>query len=71
MEEKYQYKNIKTNEIVEDFMAEDYVIDRLGLVIMPKGENETLTLEQQDFIDSTVEWFFSGNWIKEEVEEQC
>ena len=69
MEEKYQYKNIKTNEIVEDFMAEDYVIDRLGLVIMPKGENGTLTLEQQDFIDSTVEWFFSGNWIKEEVEE--
>ena len=59
MEEKYQYKNIKTNEIVEDFMAEDYVINRLGLVIMPKGENETLTLEQQDFIDSTVEWFFS------------
>ena len=52
-------------------MAEDYVIDRLGLVIMPKGENGTLTLEQQDFIDSTVEWFFSGNWIKEEVEEQC
>ena len=71
MEEKYQYKNIKTNEIVEDFMAEDYVINRLGLVIMPKGENGTLTLEQQDFIDSTVEWFFSGNWIKEEVEEQC
>lgn len=69
MEEKYQYKNIKTNEIVEDFMAEDYVIDRLGLVIMPKGENGTLTLEQQDFIDSTVEWFFSGNWIKEELEE--
>lgn len=66
---KYQYKNIKTNEIVEDFMAEDYVIDRLGLVITPKGENGILTLEQQDFIDSTVEWFFSGNWIKEELEE--
>ena len=69
MEEKYQYKNIKTNEVVEDFMAEDYVINRLGLVITPKGENETLTLEQQEFIDSTLEWFFSGNWIKEEVEE--
>ncbi len=36
MEKKYQYKNIKTNEIVEDFMSEDYVIDKLGLVIMPK-----------------------------------
>lgn len=66
---KYQYREIKTNEVVEDFISEDYVIDRLGLVIMPKGKNDTLTLEQQEFIESTVDWFFSGNWIKEEVEE--
>lgn len=69
MEKKYQYREITTNEIVEDFMSEDYVIDRLGLVIMPKGKNDTLTLEQQEFVESTVEWFFSGNWIKEEVKE--
>lgn len=69
MEKKYQYREITTNEVVEDFMSEDYVIDRLGLVIMPKNKNDTLTLEQQEFIESTVEWFFSGNWIKEEVKE--
>ena len=67
MEKKYQYREITTNEVVEDFMSEDYVIDRLGLIIMPKGKNDTLTLEQQEFIESTVDWFFSGNWIKEEA----
>jgi len=36
MEEKYQYREITTGETVEDFMAENYVIDKLGLVIMPK-----------------------------------
>lgn len=64
---KYQYREIKTNEIVEDFMAENYVLDRLGISITPKGKNGTMTLEQLDNIRETVEWFFSGNWIKEEV----
>lgn len=36
MKEKYQYRELTTGEIVEDFMAEDYVIDKLGLIIMPK-----------------------------------
>ncbi len=66
---KYQYRELKTNEIVEDFMAEDYVLNRLGISITPKGNNGTMTLEQTENIKETVEWFFSGNWIKEEVEE--
>lgn len=66
---KYQYREIKTNEVVEDFMAEDYVLNRLGITVTPKGNNGTMTLEQLDNIRETVEWFFSGNWIKEEVEE--
>lgn len=66
---KYQYREIGTNEIVEDFMAENYVLDRLGISITPKGKNGTMTLEQLDNIRETVEWFFSGNWIKEEVED--
>lgn len=66
---KYQYREIKTNEIVEDFMAENYVLDRLGITVTPKGNNGTMTLEQLDNIRETVEWFFSGNWIKEEVED--
>ena len=54
MKRKYQYKNIKTNEVVEDFMTEEYVLNELGITIEPKGK---------------IDWFFSGNWIKEEVEE--
>lgn len=31
----YQYKEITTGEIVEDFMAEDYALKRLGITIEP------------------------------------
>lgn len=74
-EKKYQYRDITTNEIVEDFMAEDYALTKLGLkvneklTIKPQGKNGEFTLEQKDFIESTPDWFFSGNWIKEELEE--
>ncbi len=67
--EKYEYKNIKTGEIVEDFMAEDYVLEKLGITMEPKGKNGEMTQEQIENIEETVEWFFSGNWIKEEVKE--
>lgn len=69
MEKKFVYRNISTNEIVEDFMAEDYVLDTLGITITPKGKNGAMTEEQLDNIHETVEWYFSGNWIKEEVKE--
>lgn len=69
MEKKYQYKERLTGEIVEDFMAEDYVLNRLGITITPKGKNGEVTLEQLENIQETVEWFFSGNWIKEEVQD--
>lgn len=69
MEKKYQYREIKTGEIVEDFMAEDYVLEKLGITIEPKGKNGEMTQEQIENIEETVEWFFSGNWIKEEVKE--
>ena len=62
---KYQYRELKTNEIVEDFMAEDYVLNRLGITIEPKGIDGTMTTEQLENIEETVNWFFSGNWIKE------
>ena len=67
--EKYQYREMTTNKVVEDFMAEEYVKNELGLKIIPKGENGTLTLEQQEFLESTVDWYFSGNWIEEIVNE--
>ncbi len=67
MEKKYQYREMITNKIVEDYMAEDYVLNELGMIIEPKGKNGEMTLEQIENIKETVEWFFSGNWIKEEV----
>lgn len=70
MKKKYQYREITTGEIVEDFMAEEYVLKRLGITIEPKGKNGEITLEQLENIQETVEWFFSGNWIKEEVKEE-
>lgn len=72
---KYIYKNRKTGKEVEDFMAEDYALEELGLkengnlVIIPRGENGEMTQEQIENIEQTVEWFFSGDWIKEEVKE--
>lgn len=69
MEKKYQYVERNTGEIVEDFMAEDYVLERLGITVKPKGKHGEMTQEQIENIQQTVEWFFSGNWIKEEVKE--
>lgn len=65
----YQYVNTKTNEVVEDFMAEEYVLDKLGITVEPRGKNGEMTLEQIENIEQTVEWYFSGNWIKEKVED--
>ena len=63
------YKNRKTGKEIEDFMAEDYVLEELGLTVEPKGKNGEMTPEQLENIEQTVEWFFSGDWIKEEVKE--
>ena len=65
----YQYVNIKTDEAVEDFRAEEYVLEKLGITVEPRGKNGEMTLEQIDNIEQTIEWYFSGNWIKEKVED--
>lgn len=59
------YVNITTKEIVPEFEFEDYVLEHLGIDIEPKGKNGTRTLEQTEFIENTIEWFFSGNWVEE------
>ena len=59
------YKNITTQEVVEEDNAEDYVLEKLGITIGPKGLNGAKTLEQIEFIENTIEWFFSGNWVEE------
>lgn len=65
------YKNMTTDEVVYKEEAEEYVLDRLGITVEPKGRNGEMTTEQIENIEETVNWFFSGNWIEEikEIEE--
>ena len=62
MKLKY-YKHIHTNEIVYEDEAELYAFEKLGVTVT--AENGVLTDEQKEFIKSTTEWYFSGNWIQE------
>ena len=63
------YRNITTDEVVYEEDKEEYVLDRLGITVTPKGKNGEMTVEQLENIESTIEWFFSGNWVEEEIEE--
>lgn len=69
MGKKYQYREIRTGKIVEDFMAESYALDKLGITITPRGKNGEMTLEQMEYIETITDWYFSGNWVKEEIKE--
>ena len=66
----YEYKNWKTGETVCQEEALEYALDKLGLKIEPKGQVGTYTLEQQDFKEMIVEWYFDGDWSKEEWKEE-
>ena len=61
------YRNITTDEVVYKEEAEEYVLNRLGITVTPKGKNGEMTQEQIENIESTVEWFFSGNWVEEKI----
>ena len=58
------YRNMTTNEIVEEADAEEYVLNRLGITVTPRGKNGEMTQEQIENIQETVIWFFSGNWVE-------
>ena len=66
---EYQYTN-NEGEVVHQDEAEGYVLDKLGITIIPKGKNGKMTEEQIEYISETVEWYFSGNWVKEEIKEE-
>jgi hypothetical protein len=70
MEKCYQYREMNTKEIVLEEDAESYVLDKLGITVTPKGKNGEMTQEQIENIQETVEWFFSGDWIKEEIKDE-
>lgn len=61
------YRHMTRNEFVFEEDAEEYVLDTLGIKIEPKGKNGEYTTEQLDFIDTTIEWFFSGEWYEDEL----
>ena len=63
------YRNITTDEVVYNEEAEEYVLNELGLTVTPKGKNGEMTQLQLENIEETVSWFFSGNWIEEEIKE--
>ncbi len=63
------YRNITTDEVVYKEEAEEYVLNRLGIKITPRGKNGEMTTEQLENIESTVDWFFSGNWVEEDIKE--
>lgn len=60
-----KYVNITTDEEVEDCDAFEYAMDKLELTMNDNTENA----EQIEFKEMLVDWYFSGNWIKEKGEE--
>lgn len=68
MKEKV-YRNFTTNEIVYKEDAQEYAQDKLGIKIEPKGKNGEFTQEQMEFSQSIADWYFSGNWIEDIIEE--
>lgn len=61
------YRNITTDEVVYKEEAEEYVLNELGITVIPKGKNGEMTQLQLENIEETVSWYFSGNWIEEEI----
>ena len=64
------YKHTHTREIVYEPDWELYAMEQLGIKIIPKGKNGELTIEQTEFIEEFTQWYFSGNWILDEEEEE-
>lgn len=64
------YKSLTRNAngkfvIVYEEEALDYVLEKLGLEMHPVGQAQIETLEQVEFKEMLVEWYFSGNWVVE------
>lgn len=62
MEKKYEYVEISTGEKVEDYMASDYALDKLGITVTPRGKNGEMTLEQTEIIEKITNWFLNSDW---------
>ncbi len=59
-----RYRNLNTNEIVEEENALDYAMQQCGIKLIDTRNS----LEQEEFKNMLVEWYFSGNYIEEAEE---
>lgn len=58
-----QYRNTQTSEIVFEEDALDYALFKLGI----KLEEDINNVEQEEFKSMITEWYYSGNWIEEDM----
>lgn len=66
---KYKiFRNRKTKDFVFEEDIEEYVLDKLGITIEPKGKNGELTEEQILMISNTIEDYLYGEWNEEIIE---
>ena len=63
------YRNRKTNEIVYEEDLEQYVLDKLGVSIEPKGEHGEMTQEQMTIIENILEDYMYNDWTEEYIED--
>lgn len=62
------FRNRKTKDFVFEEDIEEYVLDKLGITIEPKGKNGELTEEQILMINNTIEDYLYGEWNEEYIE---
>lgn len=56
------YRNYDTRDLVWEEDWQDYAMEQLGVNIEPQGIGGIYTLEQKDFIETLIDWYFSDNW---------
>lgn len=62
------FRNRKTKDFVFEEDIEEYVLDKLGITIEPKGKNGELTKEQILMINNTIEDYLYSEWNEEFIE---
>ena len=62
------FRNRKTKDFVFEEDIEEYVLDKLGITIEPKGKNGELTKEQILMINNTIEDYLYSEWNEEYIE---
>ncbi|MCI9245615.1 MAG: hypothetical protein HFJ30_00435 [Clostridia bacterium] len=60
-----RYIHITTNETIEEDEALDYAMKKCGLQFTDNYNSQ----EREEFKEMFIEWFFSGNYIEEDDEE--